>query len=51
MERYYHDLLAQERNASESMDGDNFSGAARKWKRQIEKVNRCMRLGLYCFNS
>lgn len=37
VERYYHDLLAQERNASESMDGDNLSGAARKWKRQIEK--------------
>lgn len=37
VERYYHDLLAQERNTGESKDGDKFSGAASKWKRQIEK--------------
>lgn len=50
VERYYHDLLAQERNTGESKDGDKFSGAASKWKRQIEKVIRCMRLGFYHFN-
>lgn len=44
VERYYQDLLAQVTNADESNDHNN---ASRKWKRQIEKVIRCMRLGLY----
>ncbi|XP_018499921.2 TBC1 domain family member 2A isoform X1 [Pyrus x bretschneideri] len=37
VEKYYHNLLAQEANTSESMDNDNSSGIPRKWRRQIEK--------------
>lgn len=47
IERYYHDLLA---HTGESKDDEDSSGVPRKWKRQIEKVIRCMRLGLYRFN-
>lgn len=47
VERYYEDLLAQLTNAGESKEHDNTSGVPKKWKRQIEKVNRRMRLGLY----
>ncbi|XP_062117064.1 uncharacterized protein LOC133830956 [Humulus lupulus] len=37
VERYYHDLLAQESNTDKSKGSDVFSAAASKWKRQIEK--------------
>lgn len=45
VERYYEDLLAQE--TYEDDQQSNSSGVFRKWKRQIEKVIRCMCLGLY----
>lgn len=47
LERYYQDLLADETDAGESKERANSSGVPKKWKRQIEKVIRCMRLGLY----
>ncbi|XP_050379480.1 uncharacterized protein LOC126796800 [Argentina anserina] len=37
VEKYYHDLLAEETNTGESMDNDNSCGAFRKWRKQIEK--------------
>ncbi|PON72787.1 Ribonuclease H domain containing protein [Parasponia andersonii] len=37
VERYYHDLLAQERNTDKNKESDDLSTAASKWKRQIEK--------------
>jgi len=43
VEGYYEDLLA--RNESEEQDVS--SAAFGKWKKQIEKVISCMRLGLY----
>ena len=50
VERYYYDLLAQEINTDKRKDSEDLSAAASKWKRQIEKVIRCLRLGLYHFN-
>lgn len=50
MERYYRDLLAQEINADESKEHDNSFGVPRKWKKQIEKVNRCNALWTLSFN-
>lgn len=47
VERYYQNLLAQEANDGEHKDHEDSSGVPKKWKRQIEKVIRCMRLGLY----
>lgn len=47
VERYYQNLLTQEANDGESKEHDDSSGVPKKWKRQIEKVIRCMRLGLY----
>lgn len=47
MESYYESLLAQETDSNERKEQDNSSGAFRKWRKQIEKVISCMRLGLY----
>lgn len=41
MERYYEELLAEETDADESEDHGNSTDVARKWKRQIEKVDAC----------
>lgn len=68
VERYYQDLLAPEFDAAgDSQDHDkslsgngskkhngDAGGAPEKWKKQIEKVIRCMGPGLYrsnLFNS
>lgn len=42
VEKYYYDLLAEETNTGNSMDNDIAGGAFRKWRKQIEKVIRCM---------
>lgn len=47
VESYYDDLLAQETNSCESKEQDVSAGALGKWRKQIEKVISCMRLGLY----
>ena len=59
MERYYQNLIASETNAGEgkdyasslSVNGSKQPNAdhaiPEKWRRQIEKVIRCMGLGLY----
>ena len=47
VESYYEDLLAQENNSGESKEQDLPSGEFGKWRKQIEKVISCMRLGLY----
>lgn len=46
IERYYQDLLAQEASDGQSKEHDDTSGVPKKWKRQIEKVIRCILLGL-----
>ena len=63
MERYYQSLIASETNADEGKDNDSslsVNGSKQpdadhvaipaKWRRQIEKVIRCMGLGLYRSN-
>jgi hypothetical protein len=47
VERYYEGLLAEETNTNESKEHNNSNAAPRKWKKQIEKVIRCMHLGFY----
>lgn len=47
VERYYQDLVAQEANDGGSKVHDDSSSVFKKWKRQIEKVIRCICLGLY----
>jgi len=47
VESYYDDLLAQETNSCEGKEQDVLSAAAGKWRKQIEKVISCMRLGIY----
>ena len=47
VERYYQDLVAQEANDGGSKVHDDSSGVFKKWRRQIEKVIRCICLGLY----
>lgn len=45
VESYYDDLLAQENNNSEGKEVT--SVASGKWRKQIEKVISCTRLGIY----
>ncbi|XWS59744.1 hypothetical protein CRYUN_Cryun08bG0147800 [Craigia yunnanensis] len=45
VERYYDDLLAQENYDDDQHS--NSSGVFRKWRKQTEKLIRCMCLGLY----
>jgi len=47
VESYYENLLAQEICSGESKEQDVQSGAFGKWRKQIEKVISCKRLGLY----
>lgn len=47
IEKYYQDLLDQETNCSADNENNIPSGVPIKLKKQIEKVIRCMRLGLY----
>lgn len=47
IEKYYQDLLDQETNRSADNENTMPSGVPIKLKKQIEKVIRCMRLGLY----
>jgi len=47
VESYYENLLAQEINGADNKEQDALSGAFEKWRKQIEKVISCTRLGLY----
>lgn len=51
VENYYQDLLASENEAGDSLEHDKSSegrvNVHEKWRKQIEKVIRCMEPGLY----